>query len=202
MKENLLQTCIQLFEKKGFSETSITDIVHALGVTKGTFYYYFTSKEQVLMTIHSRYIDGLIEQQEKILEQSCSNIEKLESLIDMLIMNIVPKGRSARVFFRELRHLSDANLRVVREKRDHVRYAMEEVIKQGIDSGEFRAGLDAGIVTLGILGACNWSYQWFQPGGPKTDKQIANIYIDLILNGMKDRKEESHVTPLGSKSAG
>ncbi|SEA37120.1 DNA-binding transcriptional regulator, AcrR family [Thalassobacillus cyri] len=202
MKENLLQTCIQLFEKKGFSETSIADIVHAHGVTKGTFYYYFTSKEQVLMTIHSRYIDGLIEQQEKIMAQSFSNIEKLEALIDMLIMNIVPKGRSARVFFRELRHLSDGNLREVRKKRDRVRYAMEEVIKQGIDSGEFRAGLEADIVTLGILGACNWSYQWFQPAGPKTDKEVATIYIDLMLNGMKDREEEYHVAPLGSESAG
>ncbi len=51
MKEKIIEKAIELFEKKGFSTTSIQDIVDELGVTKGSFYYYFSSKEQLLMDI-------------------------------------------------------------------------------------------------------------------------------------------------------
>ena len=46
MKQKIKNTSISLFEQKGFAETSIQDIVDSLGVTKGTFYYYFASKEE------------------------------------------------------------------------------------------------------------------------------------------------------------
>ena len=63
MKEEITRHSVKLFQQKGFSETSIQDIVDSLGVTKGTFYYYFKSKEQLLMEIHSRYIDDLLHRQ-------------------------------------------------------------------------------------------------------------------------------------------
>ncbi|WP_181347147.1 TetR/AcrR family transcriptional regulator [Thalassobacillus sp. CUG 92003] len=191
MKHKIVETSIQLFEQKGFKETSIQDIAHALGVTKGTFYYYFTSKEQVLITIHRGYIDHLMEEQMAIMNRSdWTYTEKLHGLVEMLLRNIAPRGRSARVFFREFRHLSDENLEEIRAKRDRVRFAMEEVIRSGISAGEFRPDLEADIVTLGILGACNWSYQWFNPDGQKTDKQIATVYTDMVLSGIRNDSNE------------
>ena len=38
MKEKITEQSVKLFQEKGFSETSIQDIVDLLGVTKGTFY--------------------------------------------------------------------------------------------------------------------------------------------------------------------
>src|SRR5699024_11597620 len=68
IKEEITKHSIQLFEKKGFSQTSIQDIVDVLDVTKGTFYYYFSSKEQLLMDIHLQYIDNLLSRQQMIFE--------------------------------------------------------------------------------------------------------------------------------------
>lgn len=61
MKAKITEHSIRLFEQKGFTETSIQDIVDSIGVTKGTFYYYFSSKEQLLMDIHMDYITKLLE---------------------------------------------------------------------------------------------------------------------------------------------
>ncbi|MRG86799.1 TetR/AcrR family transcriptional regulator [Salinibacillus xinjiangensis] len=188
MKEKIISTCIKCFEQKGFSETSIQDVVDELGVTKGTFYYYFSSKEQVLMTIHRKYIDTLLEQQESIiLDSTLTNKGKLQGLIHMLITNIKPQGNSARVFFREFRHLKESHLEEVREKRDQVRLAMEIVIKTGMEQGEFRPDLEPDIVTLGILGACNWSYQWYQPEGHFMDTEVADIFLDMICKGIETK---------------
>ncbi|GAA0490034.1 TetR/AcrR family transcriptional regulator [Salinibacillus aidingensis] len=186
MKNQIIQACVEAFEKKGFSETSIQEIVDRLGVTKGTFYYYFASKEQVLMTIHRRYIDELLIQQKELVRRAdVSYTEKLYGLIRVLISNITPLGNSARVFHREYRHLNETHMKEVREKRNQVRLIVEEVIRDGIKAKEFRQDLKADIVTLGILGICNWSYQWFQSDGMFTDLEVADIFIDMISRGIE-----------------
>lgn len=186
MKEQILDTCTRLFEQKGFSETSIQEIVEELGVTKGTFYYYFTSKEQVLVMIHRKYIDSLLEQQQIIMEKAgLSNREKLRALIYLLLKNIEPLGDSARVFYREFRNLNEKHMAEVRKKRNQVRFAFQEVIEAGMESGEFKPNLVPEIVTLGILGACNWTYQWYKPDGTHSTKEISSIYSDMICQGIE-----------------
>ena len=63
MKNQILKKSIDLFDDKGFKETTIQDIVDQLDVTKGTFYYYFNSKQEVLRDIHLEYIEGLLQEQ-------------------------------------------------------------------------------------------------------------------------------------------
>ncbi|SES94203.1 DNA-binding transcriptional regulator, AcrR family [Salinibacillus kushneri] len=187
MKDQIIKSCIECFEKNGFIETSIQDVVDQIGVTKGTFYYYFKSKEQVLMTIHRKYIDTLLQQQQQVMDDTTLTYkEKLEGLVRVLITNITPLGNSARVFHREYRHLNEEHMSEVRTKRNQVRTAMEKVIRDGIKAKEFRRDIQADIVTLGILGACNWSYQWFQSDGVFTDSEVASIFIDMICQGIED----------------
>ncbi|MCA1034338.1 MULTISPECIES: TetR/AcrR family transcriptional regulator [Bacillus] len=185
MKEKITEQSIRLFDKKGFSETSIQDIVDSIGVTKGTFYYYFSSKEELLMDIHLRYIDDLLSQQEKILKNSNADCKgKLYDVVAMLIGSIENQGASAKVFFREIRNLSEERLGQIIPKRDRFRTNIEALIAEGIRNGEFREDLNASIITFGILGAANWSYQWFSPNGSVPDYEVARIFTDMVLNGI------------------
>lgn len=185
MKEKITEYSIKLFEKKGFSETSIQDIVDSIGVTKGSFYYYFSSKEELLMDIHLRYIDELLGRQEKILAEQSTSKQKLFDIVYMLISSIKSKGASAKIFFREMRHLSDARLAQIIAKRDEFRLNVERLIREGIKKGEFRKDLNPVIVTFGILGAANWSYQWFNPDGKVSDREVAEIFVEMILKGIE-----------------
>lgn len=184
MKEDITQQSILLFEEKGFSETSIQDIVEALGVTKGTFYYYFPSKEQLLMEIHLGYIEDLLERQKMIQQKQLSNREKLTQVIALLITDIVNNGPSGKVFFREMRHLCEKNAMEVKKKREKFRKNLEKIISEGIAQNEFRRVLEPDIIAFAILGVTNWSYQWFNPSGEISADRLADIYSDLILNGI------------------
>jgi AcrR family transcriptional regulator len=186
VKEKLVGQSIRLFEKKGFSETSIQDIVDSIGVTKGTFYYYFSSKEELLMDIHLGYIDELLAQQERIFnDETKSCKEKLSDIVYMLISDIKTQGSSAKIFFREMKNLSPERLAVVVPKRDQFRYNIEELIRKGMEAGEFRADLNPVISTFGILGITNWSYQWFNPNGLCSDQEVAKIFVEMILQGIQ-----------------
>lgn len=184
MKEKIIEESILLFEKKGFSETSIQDIVEAIGVTKGTFYYYFSSKEQLLMDIHLRYIDDLLERQAAIHNAAATNQQKLKQMAQLLIADIKDHGPSGRVFFREMRHLAEDNAGAVKAKREEFRLNIEKLLARGIEEGEFRKDIKPDMVAFAVLGITNWSYQWFNPAGEVSAENLAEIYSDLILNGI------------------
>ncbi|WP_077617644.1 TetR/AcrR family transcriptional regulator [Bacillus sinesaloumensis] len=188
MKNKITEQSILLFQKKGFSETSIQDIVDALGVTKGTFYYYFSSKEELLKDIQLGYINELLEEQEEIIAKKDINCKtKLFEILYLLLRNIDKNGASAKVFFREMINLSDQYLAQIIPKRDQFRINIQEVLQEGKNRGEFRSDLSIDITTFGILGMVNWSYQWFNPTGTLSEQEVANIYIDMILNGINSK---------------
>lgn len=188
MKQKITNVSIQLFEKKGFSQTSIQDIVDALEVTKGTFYYYFPSKEKLLMDIHLDYINHLLERQKLIIDDEAKSYsDKLAAIIEMLILDIADKGPSGRVFFREIRHLINVNIDIIKEKRKQFRVNIEHVVKGGIEAGEFHPELQVNIVTLAILGLTNYSYEWYRPDGHIKPSELVSIYREMVLNGIINR---------------
>lgn len=184
MKQKIIQESILLFDQKGFSNTSIQDIADVLNVTKGTFYYYFSSKEQLLMDIHLDYIEDLLKRQEEIVQQEGSYREKLQDMVHLLLADIEIHGPAGKVFFREMRHLGEEHASIIREKRDVFRKTIGSTLQSGIENGEFRKGLQANILSFAILGITNWSYQWYQPAGNIAPKELTNIYVDMVLNGI------------------
>jgi AcrR family transcriptional regulator len=189
MKDKIIETSIQLFDRKGYTATSIKDIVERMDVTKGTFYYYFNSKQDLLRDIHLDYIEDLITQQEKILtdpNKDCT--EKLYGIIYMVISNIRTQRESARIFFREMRHLSGKHIEDISNKRNLFRQNYQQLIETGITKGEFKNSIPADMLTFGILGITNWSYYWYNPDGEIQEEELAQIYTDIILNGVKNTK--------------
>ncbi|WP_082234463.1 TetR/AcrR family transcriptional regulator [Halobacillus massiliensis] len=189
MKEKIMDISIHLFDKKGFTETSIQEIVETLGVTKGTFYYYFKNKQELLTDIHLHFIEFLLKNQQQILEdESKDSKEKLRAMIHMILTSIKDRKKSARIFFREMRNLEPNYLDQNVKKRDQFRINMQALLEEGIRNGEFDDSLNPNMVTRGILGITNWSYYWFDPEGDVSEEQLADIYLNLILNGIIKRE--------------
>lgn len=189
MKAELVQESIGLFVEKGYSATSIQDIVDKVGVTKGSFYYHFKSKEALLMHIHLSYIDDLLRRQKQIMESEQHAKGKLVRIVEMLIRDIEDQGAIGQVYYREIRHLTPQNADAIRRKRADFRDKIEMIIIEGTSAGEFRSNLEPRMVTFAILGITNWSYQWFNPAGAVSADALAVMHTDLILNGIRAEKK-------------
>lgn len=65
-KSELLDAAQKLFLEKGYAKTTVTDILNVHGLSKGVFYYYFKSKEEVMDAIIQRMADAMVDQAKKI----------------------------------------------------------------------------------------------------------------------------------------
>lgn len=80
-KRELLDAALLLFEQNGYENTSINDIIKKVGVTKGAFYYYFTSKEDILNTLSEQQADLMLNIAEKhAAKRDLSALEKLNAI--------------------------------------------------------------------------------------------------------------------------
>lgn len=184
MREQIMKKCMELFAQKGFSETSIQEITDALGLTKAAFYYYFKSKEQVLMEIHTDFIDAGLKEQERILKEYKSAEKMLKENISIIIKSANDPW-AGKIFVREMQNLKEEHLAEVKKKRNLYQKNIRRILEIGVENGEFSPDFDLDIVAIGIYALANSTFNWLKPGGRLSESEISDIFCKLVLNGIR-----------------
>lgn len=68
-KQEILDAAERLFASKGFDNTSISDILEETGIARGTLYYHFKSKEELLDAVIERMIEGMTARAKEIADR-------------------------------------------------------------------------------------------------------------------------------------
>lgn len=181
--ERILVAAAQVIEHEGFANASLRHIAEKAGLTKAGLYYHVASKQALLFALHDRFARRLCASAEQTANADISPTEKLRQLIMQTVETAGVYKSEGTVFLREYSHLTGAMADIVFEQRARFREVFEDVINDGIQSGEFRSGtphLDA----LAILGACNFTAFWFAPEGESTIDDIAEAFADRLVHGM------------------
>lgn len=69
-KKQILDAAIRCFARKGFHATSIQEIADELGMAKGSMYFYFKSKDDLLISVFEYYIEMLFERMDELPEET------------------------------------------------------------------------------------------------------------------------------------
>jgi len=81
-RAEIVQTAERMFRDVGFAKCSVDMIIKDIGVAKGTFYYYFKSKEEILESIVDRTLSGIVKMAEGVAEDtSMTALEKMQALL-------------------------------------------------------------------------------------------------------------------------
>ena len=80
-KLELLEIAYRMFISRGYENTSVDDIIAEAGIAKGTYYYYFESKEQTLEEVIGMMIDKEIEAAGAILDSDMQVPQKIIGII-------------------------------------------------------------------------------------------------------------------------
>lgn len=80
-KESLVKIAFEMFLSNGYENTSVDKIIEEAKIAKGTFYYYFESKEQLLEEVVGLMLDNQSKHAEEILNSNISIPEKIVGII-------------------------------------------------------------------------------------------------------------------------
>jgi len=180
---DILKSAAAAFRRRGYHGASMGEIAQALHMTKGSLYYYFKNKEEILFFCHDYSLDILLEVLERVEAAGGAPVDKVRGLIESFVHHILDDLRGTAMTL-DFQALSAPLLRRVIAKRDRFDRGVRRLLQEGMDAGAFAPG-DPKLLTFAILGAVNWIPRWFDPTGPATSEEIGRVFADYLVTGLR-----------------
>ncbi|WP_414472395.1 TetR/AcrR family transcriptional regulator [Microvirga sp. M2] len=185
VREQLIDIAAELFDKKGYAQTSINDIAKALGLGRSAVYHYFRNKEEILAAlVEAEALTPSHLLQELINESGLSATERLRRAVFDGIVRRLSSGARFILLSRLEAQIPEELGPVYHLGRRHIYDFYVRCISEGIAGGEFRE-VDPKIAAFAVIGMANWTSRWYSPKGPKSPAEIAEVIADLALQGLK-----------------
>lgn len=137
-KEELLEAAGELFQQNGYRDTSVNSIVESIGVSKGAFYYYFDTKEDVVDALVEKISEPAYRKIDEIIARgSLTAVEKLNEIFAASMQMELDKNEIVRKFFYMVYKPENLRLRdkIQKEVVEGTAPKMTEVVKQGVKEG-------------------------------------------------------------------
>lgn len=182
-REAIFAAATRLFGEQGYSGTTMRDIARAVGILPGSLYAHIESKEAVLVEIIEGGVDRFNSAVDRIDALDLPPEAALRGAIREHLQIVAENPGRTLIVFHQWRFLDDANRARLLDKRRHYEKFFVRTLRAGVDQGDFGADLDPKVAVLSILGALNWTPEWFSPSGPATATEVADQIAATLLNG-------------------
>ncbi len=188
-RERILLVAARLFRYGGYASTSLREIAKEAGITAGSIYNHFASKEEILDEVLRIGVGGVaaaVRKRVAALPATTTGRERIATAIREHLLHALHQGdfTSANVrMWAQLPAEVKARHRAVR--RSYAEY-WRDLFRQAQASGELRADLDVKVMELFVVGAINWTGEWYDPRRGSFDafcEQVLKIIFDGIASG-------------------
>jgi TetR/AcrR family transcriptional regulator, cholesterol catabolism regulator len=182
-RAGILEAAARIFSEKGFHATSMQDIADAVDLQKASIYHYFSSKQEILVEILDYALDLINNRLELVLKLSLSPDEKLRQAMISYFQTIAENKNLSVVLLLEMRSLEPELKTRLASRREKFERIWRDLIIEGRQQGVF-SNIEPSLTGRAILGVMNWSVTWYRSDGPRTAEEIADLFADLLINGL------------------
>ena len=184
-REELLAIAARLFADKGFKNTTVRDIADAAGILSGSLYHHFDSKESMVDEILRTFQEELFGQYDAILASDADPLTKLEQAVLVSFDAIDRHHDEVAIFQNEAAYLLTFDrFAYLAERNRQSRDVWLTLLRDGIDAGVLRDDLDIELTYRFIRDTVWVAVSWYRPGGRRTQTEIAQQYLSILLEGI------------------
>jgi len=192
----LVKAALDLFVEKGFAATRVDEVATRAGVSKGTLFLYFESKEDLFKAVIRENIANLFPAwNEEFKTFEGSNAEMLHYAMDLWWLNVgnTPASGIVKLVISEAQNFPEVAAFYQKEVVEPGTSLLQSILQRGVDRGEFRSmdtsksvfSMIAPMIFLMMwkhsMGACAASANIIDP------KEFIHMHVDLLLHGMSTK---------------
>ncbi len=183
-REEIRRGAVRLFARLGYHATSMRTIAEAAGIRPGAIYHWYPSKEAILVELQDDFMTRL----EAAIDAGVARHERpAVRLAAAVHEHVVFHGTHKRWAFAtdsEIRSLGEPARSALVAKRDAYQARFTEMIHDASRAGELRTS-EAKVATYAILIECTGVDLWFDPEGPLSLKEVAELHVELVLGSLQ-----------------
>jgi AcrR family transcriptional regulator len=178
---DIVRAAGQLFREKGYSATTIRDIANAVGMRSGSPFYHFKTKHDMLRAVVLEGLDAIGDAVARAAQTGKSPRARFEAMLRAHLGQLLEaEGRNfAATLLHESRHLDPEVLAELVVRKDRYEAMWQKVLKDLKGAGLIAD--DSPVARLFLLGAMNWTVQWYRPEGSRNIDQLARQLADFVI---------------------
>jgi TetR/AcrR family transcriptional regulator, fatty acid metabolism regulator protein len=182
----ILDAAVRVFARDGFHTSRVGDIAEEAGVAHGLLYHYFSSKDEVLLTVFSENWSDLLVRFEAVESSEEPADEKLRGLVKILLRTWRNDPALVTVMVREVGRSPHLATQVDDIGRAFA--VIQRVVEQGQADGVFRPDIDPLLASWVIYGGLEEILTgWVMGRLPDGDEEVARAertIVDLVCGGL------------------
>ena len=182
-RQALLSAAARLFRLQGFDGTSTRDIATAAGMQSGSPFYHFKSKDALLYAVMESGMHSAIARQVQAIDGALPPADAREALRRLIQVHfevlLGPGNDFVPVMLYEHRALSPAERATLAQLQVRYESVWTPVLQALHDSGQLQAPVK--LSRLLILGALNWTVQWFDRNKEASVEELTDAAMKLFL---------------------
>lgn len=164
-----------LFASKGFHQTSIRDIVKAVGMLPGSLYYHYANKDELLLAVYAEGVRRIDVSVARAVESRDGAWAQLEAACIAHLVALLDESAYAKVVV----SVHPDTVPAVRSALAGMRDDYEARFVRLLASFDGASSEDMRVARMMLLGALNWTPVWFRPGG-LSPEDIAKGFLRLL----------------------
>lgn len=184
-KDKLLQSALTLFTKYGYDNVTVDEITQKAGVSKGSFYTHFPSKDYILVQEFAK-IDNIYQDALNKLPKTATSSEKIKTMFNAMTKyceDIAGIEFLRVVYINQISKKKTAQIINNRERNLYKLY--KNIIQEGIDSGEFKFNLSLDYALELMIRICrSLLYDWCLYNGSFSIYTEGQRYISLVTKAL------------------
>jgi TetR/AcrR family transcriptional regulator, cholesterol catabolism regulator len=186
-REQILHAAAKVLAARGYVGATLTAIAEEAGTQAGSIYYHFTSREELIEEVllrgvalshaHSRAALGA-------LPAGSDAASRLGAALQAHLCFQVEVSDYARAAARSTKQVPpDMQVRINSEFRAYGRF-FDRLIGAAMREGFIDSTVDRSALRMLIIGAANWTPEWYRPDGDSSANEIADLLVRLVFKGV------------------
>ncbi len=180
--DDIVDIAVRVFLERGYDGTSMEDLARAAGITKSSFYYHVSGKEELLEHGVSRALDALFGVLDEPGALEGRAVERLRHILRRMAMIVAERLPEVALLVRANGN-TETEKRALERRREFDR-AITRLMRQAIRDGDVRANAEPGLATRLMLGMAVSVVAWYQPEGSIRASALVDAVEDLAFHGL------------------
>jgi len=191
-EQEIYDVAAEILNKKGYAATTLQEIASAVGLLKGSLYYYIESKGDLLYRITRKIHDEALSNLATARATPGSAADRLHVLAEGHVLSFGRRLTSIRVFYTEYAALTEERRREIMAERRNYEDFVSQLLRDGIADGSFCPLVDVRIISNAILTMVNSVYVWYHPDRDEPIETVATAYADYVVAGLRCPQWHAH----------
>lgn len=188
IQHKILKRAAAVFASVGYASSTISNLADATEISRGALYHYFQSKEAILCGILDDHLLGFLEMLDSAMQPKRTPVQQLRA-VSNAIVEFNTRCRDEQVLIlTSVNQLSDTDReRMVKMQRKIVDRLSDLLVR--VDVAGRITPSNKRVCTMMYLGILNYTFSWFDPNGPMSPAEYADLATDLFLQGLLSKPE-------------